>query len=57
MKIKMGLLIFAMLWLTACDTRVHEPWVQNPNYLKQERSVSPELNKRLEDRVYHQIDR
>lgn len=49
--------MFAALWLTACDTHVHEPWVQNPNYLKQERTVSPALNQRLEHRVFKQIDR
>lgn len=57
MKAKTGLLMFATIWLTACNTHVHEPWVQNPNYLKQERSVSPELNQRLDHRVFKQIDR
>jgi len=54
---RLGLLLMASLWLTACNTHVHDPWVSSPNYLKQERSRSPELNERLEHRVMHEMDR
>jgi len=57
MIIRLGLLLMASLWLTACNTHVHDPWVSSPNYLKQERSRSPELNERLEHRVMHEMDR
>jgi hypothetical protein len=56
-KIKSGLLLITALWITGCNTHVHEPWVQYPGYLKQERSRSTELNQRLEQRVYREIDR
>jgi hypothetical protein len=58
MKTKSGLLlIFAVLGISACNTHVHEPWVSSPNYLKQERTRSPELSARLEHRVMHEMDR
>jgi hypothetical protein len=56
-NIRIGFLIVASLWLAACNTHVHEPWVQYPSYLKQERSRSPELNQQLEQRVMHEQDR
>jgi len=57
MKIKFGLLFIAALWISGCNTHVHEPWVQYPSYLKQERTRSPELNQQLEHRVIHEMDR
>ena len=57
MSLRLSLLLTTALWLTACNTHVHEPWVQYPSYLKQERTRSPELNQELEHRVNHQIDR
>jgi len=57
MKIKFGLLFIAALWISGCNTHVHEPWVQYPSYLKQERTRSPELNQQLEHRVRHEMDR
>lgn len=57
MKIKSGLLLITALWITGCNTEVHDPWVQYPSYLKQERTRSPELNQQLEHRVRHEMDR
>jgi len=57
MNMKSGLLLVTALWITGCNTHVHEPWVPNPSYLKQERTRSPELNQRLEHRVRHEMDR
>ena len=50
------LLIFALL-LTACDSRVYDPWVQNDDYAQAERQRSPELNRELDHRVSNLRDR
>ena len=57
MNIQSALLLISALWLTGCNTHVHEPWVSSPDYLKQERTISPELNQRLADRVMLERDR
>ena len=46
-----------LCWLAACNTHVHEPWVQYPSYQQQERSRSVALNEQLEQRVHYQRDR
>jgi hypothetical protein len=57
MSVRFGILLTMALALTACNTHVHEPWVQFPDYQKQERSRSPELDQQLAQRVEHQVDR
>lgn len=57
MKLRMALLLSMTIGLMACNTHVHEPWVPNPEYLKQERSRTSMLNQKLDQRVYYQRDR
>lgn len=57
MRVKPGLLLIMLCWLAACNTHVHEPWVQYPSYQQQERSRSVALNEQLEQRVHYQRDR
>jgi hypothetical protein len=56
-KIRTGLLLGIAVMLTACNTRVQEPWVQNDSYLKSERTRSPELAQELDRRLSEQNDR
>lgn len=57
MKIRSVWILLAAVILAGCDTRVHDPWVQDEDYLKEERSRSAELNEQLDRRIQNQTGR
>lgn len=52
-----GWILLAAIMLAACDARVHDPWVQDDSYLKQERSRSAQLDEQLDRRIQGQAER
>lgn len=57
MKIKSGWIVLAAVMLAGCDTRAHDPWVQDDDYLKEERSRSAQLDEQLDRRLQGQAQR
>ncbi|MGD8546799.1 MAG: hypothetical protein PVG50_04135 [Thiohalophilus sp.] len=57
MTIRSGWILLAAIMLVACDARVHDPWVQDDGYLKQERSRSAQQHEQLDRRLHFQADR
>lgn len=57
MRIRSGWVLLAAIMLVACDARVHDPWVQDDGYLKQERSRSAQQHEQLDRRLHFQADR
>ena len=57
MQIKSGWIVLAAIMLAGCDTRAHDPWVQDDSYLKQERSRSAQLDEQLDRRIRGQAGR
>lgn len=49
--------MLAAVMLTVCNSRMHEPWVQDEDYLKEERNRTPELDQQLDHRISGQNDR
>ncbi|MDR9436855.1 MAG: hypothetical protein RI563_08235 [Thiohalophilus sp.] len=57
MKINAGWIVLATVMLAGCDSRTHDPWVQNDDYLKEERSRSAQLDEQLDRRIQGQAER
>ena len=57
MRLKILMLVSAALVLSACNTHVEDPWVQNEDYLKSERMRAAQTAEQLDRRISGQRDR
>lgn len=57
MRPKLAVLVSILVLITACNAHVEDPWVQDENYLKKERSRMADTAQQLDRRISGQRDR
>lgn len=57
MRLKLAWLISSLALMAACNTHVQDPWVQDEDYLKQERNRAADTADQLDRRISAQRDR